>query len=62
KTQLVPREIHYGGSIRRDVPEIYELKKLDPCQEKSTMAEAQGELCPRHISWKNSTDAKINLP
>ncbi|RWV83397.1 hypothetical protein GW17_00055000 [Ensete ventricosum] len=38
----------------------YELRKLDPHQEKSTTVEAQCEMCSRHMSRKNLTHAKRN--
>ncbi|RWW12232.1 hypothetical protein BHE74_00018102 [Ensete ventricosum] len=36
-------------------------KKLSSCQEKFIRAEAQGKMCPKHVSQENPSYAKRNL-
>lgn len=56
------REIHYGGSLWRNVPETYELEKPNPYQDKSTSMKAQDEMCMRHESRKpNPHQEKIAM-
>ncbi|RWV94770.1 hypothetical protein GW17_00042661 [Ensete ventricosum] len=40
---------------------MYELEKLDSCQEKHAIVEAQGEICSWCMSRENSTHVKMNL-
>ncbi|RWV98279.1 hypothetical protein GW17_00038881 [Ensete ventricosum] len=44
------------------MPEACESGKLDLCQEKFVMVEAQDEMCPRHMSQENLTSAKRTSP
>ncbi|RRT53774.1 hypothetical protein B296_00025421 [Ensete ventricosum] len=39
---------------------MQELGKLDLCQDKYAMVEAQGQMCLKHMSQENPTCAKIN--
>ncbi|RRT63132.1 hypothetical protein BHE74_00025444 [Ensete ventricosum] len=41
---------------------MYELKKHDPHNKKSIIAEVQGQMCQRHVSRENLTHVTRNLP
>uniref|UniRef100_A0A804K532 Uncharacterized protein n=1 Tax=Musa acuminata subsp. malaccensis TaxID=214687 RepID=A0A804K532_MUSAM len=40
--------------------QMCQSSKFDLCQDKSVMVKAQGQICLRHVSQKNSTCIKIN--
>lgn len=55
-------KVKHDGGIRPNVLEAHGSGKLDQCEEKSITTKAQGQICPRCMSWEKSTCARENLP
>lgn len=60
KTWFMWPEIYYDRGARPNVPETHELGKLNPCEEKSTITEAQGQ----HVwdTWVRKTQPTWRNP
>ncbi|RWW40095.1 hypothetical protein BHE74_00054522 [Ensete ventricosum] len=61
KTQPASRKIYHGGGTRQNVPYVRESKNLDPHENKFVPTKAQGKICPKRMSRKNSTPMNRNL-
>lgn len=44
------------------MPETLKLEIFDSCEKKFTTMGAQGKMCLRHVSQKNLTHIRRNLP
>ncbi|RWV90780.1 hypothetical protein GW17_00046993 [Ensete ventricosum] len=55
------KEIRYGGGAGRNTPKVYELKKLNPCKEKSTITKVNDEMRLRRASWESLTHSQRTL-